>query len=113
MKTVAWRAFHQGGETTAKRDLLRAFGKLPDTMLSLVLYHDVITPGGVPYRTIVDGRDHYVAWDGGDGLMFHCSNDPVSKIEAEFLGCTIKLGLEIPIDEFKAVNAEAMATKTI
>lgn len=115
MKTVAWRAFHTGGETVAKHDLLTAFGKLPDEkiMLSLVLYHDRITPGGVPYRTLVDGKDHYVAWDGPDGLVFFCSNDPIDDLKAKYPGCVVKLGIEIPIDEFKAIDAQAMAARTI
>lgn len=109
MKPVAFRAYHQSGETTAKRNLLNAFGRLPDTMLHLVVYYDEARPDGWPFRDLVDGRDHYVAWDGPDGLKFFASNDPVRKIEAEFPGCTIKLGVEIAWDDFKEIDRAAVA----
>lgn len=112
MKPVAWRALLiDGREITAKRRLLNAFGKLPDgmNMLSLVLYFDEARPDGKPYREIVDGKDHYVAWNSPEGLKFFCSNDPIAKIETKYPGCVIKLGIEIPYEEFRATNAQAFA----
>lgn len=106
MRVKSWRAFHTEGRIATGKSL-SAFKRLPKYgFLSLVLYFDEKRPDGKPYREIVDGKDHYVGW--GD-MRFLCSNDPVEVLEADYPGCVVKYGKEIDFDDFKAVDAQAVA----
>lgn len=108
MKTIAWRAFFTEGRTfSAKSNLVEVFRRLPEMgFLSLVLYHDEIRPDGHHYRTIVDGGDHYVAFNGAE---FKSVNTSIRKLNKEHPGCIIKLGTEIPREDFMVVNSLAMS----
>lgn len=109
MNVKSWRAFHTGDRITTGKSLA-AFKRLPKHgFLSLVLYHDQSRPDGKPYRTIVDGADHYVAFQAADGPEFYCTNDSLESIEEAHPGAIVKLGEEIDFDEFKAVDAQAVA----
>lgn len=102
---MQWRAYYSGGRRYTSRE--HAPEDLPrDGVLGIVKYLDRRTRGGVQYRQILSGDDHYFWWRG----EWFCNNDPPDEIERRFPGAMILRGkwtLSGEMDRVQAEMAEA------
>lgn len=79
-----------------------------DGVLALVLYYDAYTDGGVQYRKVLTGDDHYFHVPGTD--LYGCNNDSIPEIEARYPGAVVKRGKWTTHAEMTRVEQRAYHT---
>lgn len=96
-----WRAYYAGGARFSSRET-KPEELPPDGLLGIVKYTGEFTTGGVPYRLILSGDDHYFFWQG----EWFCNRDSPEEIERRYPGALILRGKWTTDAEMERVRAE-------